>query len=62
MATLTIEYNPRSSVVMAAINLLKQLRGVKVVESPYDPAAVKRIKKSAAGPKRKIDPNKLFKE
>lgn len=60
MATLTIEYNPRSSVVMSAINLLKQLSGVKVVESPYDPAAVKRIKKSAAGPAHRVDIEKLW--
>ena len=62
MATLTIEYNPRSNVAVSVINLIKQLSGIKVVESPYDPKFVAKIKRSAASPKRLVDPNTLFKK
>jgi len=49
MATLTIEYNPRSNFANALISLIKSSNSIKIVEkstkeSPYDPKYVEEIK------------------
>lgn len=49
MATLTLEYNPRSNFANALISLIKSSNSVKIiekptVESPYDPKYVEEIK------------------
>ncbi|HOG36773.1 MAG TPA: hypothetical protein PK984_04450 [Paludibacteraceae bacterium] len=46
METITLQYNSRSKFANALISLIKASDDVKIIESPYDPSFVAKIKKS----------------
>ena len=61
MATITLEYNIRSKFANALIGLIKASDNVKIIESPYDPNFVAKIKKSEKCSKRFIKSSDIWK-
>ena len=61
MESLTIEYNPVSTIAQQIVALLRVSKDVKVIESPYDPKYVKAIRKAAKGPMTRVKREDLWK-
>lgn len=60
MATLTLEYNPRSSFAKALIGLIQVSDKVRIVDSTYDPNFVEKIQKSEKSGKRVVNLDHLW--
>ena len=60
--TLTFEYDPLSEVAQQLIALLRVSKEVKVIESPYDPQFVKRVKRAAKEPVQRVKTKVAMKE
>ncbi|MBQ0076674.1 MAG: hypothetical protein KBS69_06040 [Bacteroidales bacterium] len=58
--TLTFEYNTMDVFASQLVELIRASKAVKVIDSPYDPQAVRRIQRAAKEPMTHIDRTKLW--
>ena len=58
--TITIEFNEKSKYAQTLLELIKQSKCAKIVESPYDQAFVSKIKASEKSRKKIVDPNQIW--
>lgn len=60
MATLTLEYNPRSNFAKALIGLIQVSDKVRIVDSPYNQDFVRKIRKSEMSQKHAVNIDQLW--